>query len=34
MGKIMEAVFCVLYLICTMILGVSILQKSKGRKEQ
>lgn len=33
MGKIMEAIFCVLYLIVTMILGIMILCKNKGKKE-
>lgn len=33
MGKIMEAVFCVFYLIFTAITGTQILRKSKGRKE-
>lgn len=33
MGKIMEAVFCVAYLIVTFILGISIIKKSKGDKE-
>lgn len=33
MGKIMEAVFCVFYLIFTGITGFRILQKSQGRKE-
>lgn len=33
MGKIMEAVFCVFYLIFTGITGFRILQKSAGRKE-
>ena len=33
MGKIMEAIFCVAYLIVTFILGVSIIKKAKGDKE-
>ena len=33
MGKIMEAIFCVAYLICTSILGICILKKAKGDKE-
>lgn len=33
MGKIMEAVFCVFYLIFTTIMGCKILKKSAGRKE-
>lgn len=33
MGKIMEAVFCVLYLIVTFILGVMIIKKSDSKKE-
>lgn len=33
MGKIMEAVFCVFYLVFTGITGVRILQKSNGRRE-
>lgn len=33
MGKIMEAVFCVFYLIFTMIYGIKIVCKSKGNKE-
>lgn len=33
MGKIMEAIFCVAYLIVTAILGISIIKKSKGDKE-
>lgn len=33
MGKIMEAVFCVFYLIFTSIIGVKIVKKSEGRKE-
>lgn len=33
MGKIMEAVFCVFYLIFTSIVGFSILKKSKGRRQ-
>lgn len=32
MGKIMEAVFCVFYLVFTGITGFRILQKSNGRK--
>lgn len=33
MGKIMEAVFCVFYLIFTGIMGFRILQRSAGRRE-
>ncbi len=33
MGKIMEAIFCVFYLIFTGITGFRILKKSEGRKE-
>lgn len=33
MGKIMEALFCVFYLIFTFIMGCKILKKSNGRKE-
>lgn len=33
MGKIMEAVFCVFYLIFTTITGIAILKKSAGRKQ-
>lgn len=33
MGKIMEAVFCVFYLVFTGIIGFRILQKSANRKE-
>lgn len=33
MGKIMEAVFCVFYLIFTVIAGALILKKSGGRKQ-
>lgn len=33
MGKIMEAVFCMFYLIFTMIIGIRIVCKSKGNKE-
>lgn len=33
MGKIMEAVFCVFYLVFTGITGFRILQKSNGRRE-
>lgn len=33
MGKIMEAVFCVFYMIFVTILGVKIVKNSKGRKE-
>lgn len=33
MGKIMEAIFCVLYLIVTTILGILILKKAKTDKE-
>ncbi len=33
MGKIMEAIFCVFYLVFTGITGFRILQKSKGRRE-
>ncbi|MCQ2554023.1 MAG: hypothetical protein MJ171_00020 [Clostridia bacterium] len=32
MGKIMEAVFCVIYLILTTVLGIVIIKKSEGRK--
>lgn len=31
-GKIMEAVFCIFYLIATTVVGILILRKSKGRK--
>lgn len=33
MGKIMEALFCVFYLIFTFIMGCKILSKRNGRKE-
>lgn len=33
MGKIMEAVFCVFYLIFTMVVGIRIVCKSRGNKE-
>lgn len=33
MGKIMEAIFCVFYLIFTMIIGIRIVCKSKGNRE-
>lgn len=33
MGKIMEAIFCVAYLIVTFILGIKILKRSNGNKE-
>ena len=33
MGKIMEALFCVIYMILVPILGVKIIKNSKGRKE-
>lgn len=33
MGKIMEAIFCVAYLIVTFILGISIIKSAKGDKE-
>lgn len=33
MGKIMEAVFCVFYLIFTSLIGILILLKSNGKKE-
>lgn len=33
MGKIMEAIFCVAYLIVTLILGISIIRTAKGDKE-
>ena len=33
MGKIMEAIFCIAYIIVTFILGGLILKKSKGNKE-
>jgi len=33
MGKIMEAVFCVFYLIFTVIVGIKTLKESKGSKE-
>lgn len=33
MGKIMEAVFCVFYLIFTVIVGFKTLKKSQGNKE-
>ncbi|MCQ2584375.1 MAG: hypothetical protein MJ185_02200 [Treponema sp.] len=33
MGKIMEALFCVFYLIFTMIIGIKIVLKNKGNKE-
>lgn len=33
MGKIMEAIFCVAYLIVTFILGISIIKRAKGDKE-
>lgn len=33
MGKIMEAIFCVFYMIFVTILGVKIVRNSKGRKE-
>ena len=33
MGKIMEAIFCVAYLIATLILGVSIIKSAKDDKE-
>lgn len=33
MGKIMEAIFCVAYLIVTVILGIGIIKRSKGNKE-
>ena len=33
MGKIMEAIFCVAYLIVTFILGISIIKKAKDDKE-
>ncbi|MCQ2591333.1 MAG: hypothetical protein MJ188_00995 [Treponema sp.] len=32
MGKIMEAVFCVFYLIFTMIIGIKTVTKSKGNR--
>lgn len=32
MGKIMEALFCIFYLIATTIVGILILRQSKGRK--
>lgn len=33
MGKIMEAIFCIFYLIATTVVGVLILTKSKSRKQ-
>lgn len=33
MGKIMEAIFCVLYLACTFFLGYKILANSKDKKD-
>lgn len=33
MGKIMEALFCVFYLVFTMIIGIKIICKSRGNKE-
>lgn len=33
MGKIMEAIFCVAYLIITAILGIKIIRKTDGNKE-
>ena len=33
MGKLMEAIFCVAYLIVTFILGISIIKKAKDNKE-
>lgn len=33
MGKIMEAIFCVAYLIVTTILGILIIKKANGNKE-
>lgn len=33
MGKIMEAIFCVFYMIFVVILGAKILRNSKGNKE-
>ena len=33
MGKIMEALFCVFYLIFTTVVGVNIVKKSKGRRQ-
>lgn len=33
MGKIMEAIFCVLYIITVIVLGTLIVVKSKGNKE-
>ena len=32
MGKIMEAIFCIFYLIATSIVGILILKNSKGRR--
>ena len=33
MGKIMEAIFCVAYLIVTLVLGISIIKRAKDDKE-
>lgn len=33
MGKIMEAIFCIIYLILTSVLGITIVARSKGDKE-
>ena len=33
MGKIMEAIFCVVYLVITFALGIKITSKANGRKE-
>ena len=33
MGKIMEALFCVFYLVFTMIIGIKIICESRGNKE-
>ena len=33
MGKIMEAIFCVAYLIITLLLGTSIIKRAKDNKE-
>ena len=32
MGKIMEALFCIFYLIATTVIGILILKQSKGKK--
>ena len=33
MGKIMEAIFCVAYLIITFILGIKIIKNAKDNRE-